>query len=592
MSDIENEVLAGVNLGGGYFNTDTLTYPMDAMAPGSKNVFIVDNNSQRVFRGLTANGTGGRTMFNVAGGYASLNDVGATQGVGSIFNFINESLFAIGAGEVFYNGSVLVDSTPSPANVTATSTLQLAPKVGSYTYPEWYTAGFSQPTAPQVYARDPVSPYTGLNTGTFSFKIAAVRSTTGARSIASPTSAVIPLTSQTVHLVFPAAASNGQDRWAIFGTKAGFGGVGVHYLIKEINESDLSTIDSIARSYVLEYNDSDLLPVTAYTDDYPPQAALFAARLENYVITFGAYTNAIQASVRNFPESFNPEHLAFLPKSPTAILQDPQGTYVYVSTNSSVHAVSVIPGTDNPLMIQTLWSDVGVANPHNWCTVSGVLFAFTSKTGAVTMGDNGLPDNRFAQPVAKAMRNWVVDNVVVHRVPHLNSVAYSYQGETYLFNLQTLKWSSPAALNDFFAGNVVSAVVHNRIPYITLKNGSTFTMYEFDNGSSSTNFIMRSADLEPFPEGRINILGLRGVYCGAAATTHNFKIRTDYSNTVDKTLAHTAAVGMNTTQRSRWYLPRRNSFSVQFDGTQTNFSNDSFLSHIIVYGTVENSTTL
>lgn len=36
MSDIENEILAPVMFGGGYFNTDALTYPPDAMAPGSQ----------------------------------------------------------------------------------------------------------------------------------------------------------------------------------------------------------------------------------------------------------------------------------------------------------------------------------------------------------------------------------------------------------------------------------------------------------------------------------------------------------------------------------------------------------------------------
>jgi hypothetical protein len=583
VDSIELDILGSARAGGGYFNTDRLTYPEDAMAPGSENVFIVDNNAQRIFRGLTSSGVGGRTMFNVAGGYASLNDAGATLGIGSVFNFINESLFGIGAGTLYYNGV---------SNTTVSSTLQLAPKVGSYTYPAWYTAGFSQPDAPQVLARDVVSPFTGLNTGTFSLKIAAVRSTTGARSIASPTSAVVTLATQTLHLVFPAAASNGQDRWAIFGTKAGFGGVGVHYLITEISESDLSTIDSIPRSYVLEYADSDLLPTVAYIDDYPPQAALFAARLENYVLTFGAYTNAIQVSLRNFPESFNPDHLGFLPKTPTAILQDPQGTYVYVSTDSSVHAVSVIPSTDNPLTVQTVWSDVGVANNHNWCTVSGVLFAFTGKTGAVTMGATGQPDPQFAQPVAKAMRDWDVNDVVVHPVPHLNGVAYSYHGETYLFNLQTLKWSSPAQLNDFAVGDVVSAAVISRIPYITLLDGSTFTRYELDNGSTSTAFTVVTPDVVPMPAGRVNILGTKTVFNAPNAGTFNTNIRTDYSSTTDKTLAHTALVGMNTTVRSRWFLPRRESFALEFTGTQTDFTKDCYLSHILVYGTSESSCAL
>jgi hypothetical protein len=580
---IKNEVLSAIKVGGGYFNTDHLTYPPDAMAPGSDNMLIVDNHAQRVFRGLTSSGTGGRVMFSVAGGHASLND-DPSSASGSIFNFINESLFAIGSGAIFYNGT---DTT-----INATSTLQLAPKVGAYTYPNWYAAGFTQSDAPTVFARDASGPYTGLMTGTYSFKIARVRSTTGARSIASATSAVITCTGQTVRLTFPAAASNGQDRWAIFGTKAGFGGVGVHYLIEEIDEGDLSTIDTIARSYVLEYNDSDLLPITAYIDDYPPQAGLFAGRLENYVLNIGCYGNAIQASVRNFPESFHPEHLAFLPKPPTAVLQDPQGTYLYVSTESSVHAVSVVPSVDNPLLLQTLWSDVGVANSHNWCSVNGVLFAFTGKTGAVTMGENGRPDPTFAMPVAKAMRDWVVANVVVHHVPHLNSVAYSYQGDTYLFNLQTLKWSSPARLSDFASGNIVSAVVYDRKPYITMLNGSTFTRYEFDTGSSSTTFSIVTPDNQPYPSGRVNILGIRAVYNAPNTGTYNTHLRTDFASATEKTLADSAAVGMNVTEKTRWFLPRRNSLSLEFTGTQTNFSNDCYLSHVFVYGTVEDSTLL
>src|SRR6185369_4134830 len=111
MDVLENTPLAEIGVTAGFFDTDTLAYPPNAMAAGSKNVFIVDQDAQRTFKGLNAHGTGGRTMFNVANGYASLNDAGAAQGVGSVINFINESLFFIGSGEVFYNGSVLVDTT-------------------------------------------------------------------------------------------------------------------------------------------------------------------------------------------------------------------------------------------------------------------------------------------------------------------------------------------------------------------------------------------------------------------------------------------------------------------------------------------------
>jgi hypothetical protein len=208
------------------------------------------------------------------------------------------------------------------------------------------------------------------------------------------------------------------------------------------------------------------------------------------------------------------------------------------------------------------------------------------------MGENGRPDPTFAMPVAKAMRDWVVANVVVHHVPHLNSVAYSYQGDTYLFNLQTLKWSSPARLSDFASGNIVSAVVYDRKPYITMLNGSTFTRYEFDTGSSSTTFSIVTPDNQPYPSGRVNILGIRAVYNAPNTGTYNTHLRTDFASATEKTLADSAAVGMNVTEKTRWFLPRRNSLSLEFTGTQTNFSNDCYLSHVFVYGTVEDSTLL
>ena len=44
--------------------------------------------------------------------------------------------------------------------------------------------------------------------------------------------------------LFPSAGEAGQDRWAIFATRAGLG-TGVHYLSDGDREDDLSTIDGI-----------------------------------------------------------------------------------------------------------------------------------------------------------------------------------------------------------------------------------------------------------------------------------------------------------------------------------------------------------
>ena len=104
---------------------------------------------------------------------------------------------------------------------------------GSYADPDSgpYTAGLTQPATPTaVFNPVPGPGFNGYINGPVSFKIARERTTTGARSIASTTSAVATGTAGTVYLTFPVAIS-GQNFWRIFGTQQGFGGVGVHYTV-------------------------------------------------------------------------------------------------------------------------------------------------------------------------------------------------------------------------------------------------------------------------------------------------------------------------------------------------------------------------
>jgi hypothetical protein len=586
MDVLETDILAEIRVDQGYYDTDLLAAPSGAMVRGSRNVFMTDGTNQKVFKGLLEDGVGGRSLFNIAGGHASLNDDGDTQGVGNVFNYINESLMMMGAGRLYINGS--------DTGIDASSSLQIAPKGDGYTYPDWYAAGLAQPDAPTVIAMTPSEGNSGLLTGLFSFKIAAVRSVTGARSIASVTSAVITCTGETVRMTFPAVTEeSGQDRWAIFGTKTGFGGTGVHYLIDEIAIADLTTIDDVANSYEIEYNDSDLLPITAYLDDYVPQAGLFAARLENYALIIGCYDNAIASSIRNFPESFNPEHLAFIPKAPTAILSDPQGAYLYVSTDSSVHIVSVIPSTDNPLVVQTVWSSVGVANSHNWCSVGGVIFAFTAKAKAVTMNVMGQPTQEFAIPVSRAMRDWEVEDTSVFEAPHLNSVIFTNGGEAFAFNIQTGLWSSPAMYTDLASGDVVAGFVKDRKPYVSLLDGSDFTLYEFDNGTAPVEAVIQTPPIVPMQGYRCNILGLKSEFYAPETGTYTTDLLVDYDDDEVETLSHTTLLdGMQSTVQSRWFVPRKESFACRWTGTQSDFTRDMYVSRILVYGTLEQSNKM
>lgn len=525
------------------------------------------------------------TVANMAGG------VNGTTGNGSIFNFINESLFWIGAGSIYYNGAPLLASTGTP--FTATSSLQLSLKNGT-TYAEAYTAGLAQPSAPTVVAREPGIGFTGQLTGVYSFKIARVRSVTGGRSIASPTSATITTEEQTALLTFPALDSNGQDRWAIFATRAGFGGVGVHWLVEEIDDTELSTIDSIPRSYEMEFKDSDLLGVVAWIDDYPPPAGSFAGALENYILVVGCYDNAIAASIRNFPESYNPEHLAYLPQTPTAILPDQMGSYMYVATERSVHALS-ITFADNPMAIQTLWSDIGIKNPHNWTAVQGRIFAFVSQQGAVTMDNMGNPSNEFSIPVSNAMETWDIDNVGVYHAPQINSVLYVYAGKAYAFNYQNGKWSPPAGIDDYISTAVVtSGVVVNRELYLSVKEvGAPHNVYKFDADPTPTESVVCIA-VSPYyslGDGRMDIDGIK-VKC-ENSTSNNIVagLEFDYDVTDTKTLTYAGVAGTNTTQRTRWFLPRKESIRVKVTQIYTQV-NDTHPIYVLIFGEPEPSEKL
>lgn len=580
------EVISTYTPTAGFYSADRTSVPQNALCEGSYNVFLGGANNQRIFKGLKLIGAGARSLFKIISGYAGLSDTTEVQGLGSIFNFVASSLFWIGEGTVSVNGT----ATP----FVATSNLQLSPKP----YTQAFTAGMAQPDAPILEARTPeiVDSNAGLMTGLYSFKIARVRSLTGGRSIASPTSAPVLFTGQAARLTFPLADSNGQDRWAVFSTKAGFGGTGLHYLVQEIAEVDLITIDGVDRSYEFDVVDSDLLPVLAYIDDYPPPAGSFGGRLENYVVVIGAYDNAIASSIRNFPESFNPDHLAFLPKEPTAVLADQMGSYIYISCESSVHALSVMPSTGNPMILQTVWNDTGVAHNHNWCSLDGVIFAFVSRQGAIVMDGTGKPNNEFAIPVAKAMQDWSVENTVVVPVPDLNSVAYCNSGKAFLFNAQTRQWSSPAQLNDFAGGTAVSGVVIDRRLKICLKDGSTFTLYDFDEPVSGghTNFKIVSPDRIVNPQARINITGLKGIFNAPNTGDFTLKAGVDFATDTVKTLTHTASsAGVQTTVQSRWDIKRKTAVRVEFAGRQSNFTGESaYLGVVEVYGEPEASNLI
>lgn len=210
----------------------------NSLGSGSQNIIFTGTGKSRIFNGFSqlkrnlVNLLGSKVAFNVGDDFAGLGNATDSSGFGSVFRVLG-ALFYIGAGRLFFNGT--------QTSSTASSILKIQKFEGSILQDIVYQAGLAQPSAPTIAAIAPPAGFLGKNDGTVSVKIARVRSSTGAKSIASLASNVVACRNQSVRVTFPEADDNGQDFWEVDVTLNGFGGVGNHYFLQEIPESAVSS---------------------------------------------------------------------------------------------------------------------------------------------------------------------------------------------------------------------------------------------------------------------------------------------------------------------------------------------------------------
>lgn len=207
----------------------------DYLAKGSRNWLMTGQGKIVGYKGpsIINSETGGTVMMNAAEGYASLGDA-VTSGIGSVFRALT-ALFFVGVGILKYNGVSL--------SATATSTLSLRLLSGGTYAGSTLQAGLAQPSAPSIFTKSPGAGFTGqvLNQGSHSIDVWRVRSSTGAKSLASlPSNVVVTTTGMTIVITFPLPSSNGDDRWGIGTPRTGF--PGPFYELREINESAIATV--------------------------------------------------------------------------------------------------------------------------------------------------------------------------------------------------------------------------------------------------------------------------------------------------------------------------------------------------------------
>jgi hypothetical protein len=314
-------------------------------ARGSMNQMPLGSRQYRPFRNNTEVGVGSRLMFQVSDTFGGLDDIGGDEAKGSLFTSIADALLYIGNGQVSVEGVEL-------AGIVATELLRVTLKyLGSYTDPLSYTyvVGMTAPSAPTVSAISTSVPFTPITNGEYSFKIARLRESTGGKSKASATSAVLLLVAQGVALVLP-AASTGQTHWIIFVTNKGLGGVGLHYRIARANP------------YTgLEYTEDDVqrsistLSVTNGSPNVSSSAGVFTAG--------------------DVGKRFNPVSAGFSVPGGTTIATVTNSTNIILSNNVTVSSgsnprtaelIAYAGGVDRSVLLNWKESDLNEAAELDW----------------------------------------------------------------------------------------------------------------------------------------------------------------------------------------------------------------------------------
>lgn len=493
---------------------DSSMQPLDPrlvgkLTDGSFNIINIDNGRNVPFGGLESKGanTGSRILTTLGNTWGGIKDVGPTVATGSLYQDIGASIWGIGSGQPHKEG---VDFTL----LQLSSLLKVLLAVnGSYSDPASgaFVAGLSQPSSPTVAVLSaPGVGYTGLIDGAVSFKLARIRLSTGARSIASNTSAVIIPAKATVRVSFP-LASTGQTYWHLFATQQGYGGIGIHYQLTYNGSVDIpesivavSTVDGIARSLEIDYRDGDLLPVEAYVDDYPPPAGTHAARVESSMVVFGCYSDSVASpsgtssgtcaavSLPNYPESYKPRHILFFPEPIVAVLTRLIDSFCYVLCRNSIHAVQFVGWRDDlpSCTMTTVSPEVGVVHPHNVVQAYGRLFLWTEKSGPVAMNSDGSLDYEFGAEIRKYTKDWT--DAVLEFDMKTRSVTYSNGSIMFARCLQSGNWSTPIYLSDFATGTVEAAVTTRGEGIISINDSGEHTAYVTNQGGTSCPVLFAS----------------------------------------------------------------------------------------------------
>jgi len=466
------------------------------LAKGSKNQIVTGNGKLQAAKEpvLIVGQTGSLYLTNAGEGFAGLGSYGDSAVLGSVFRVLS-ALFFVGNGVLRYDGQTV--------GASAASILQLKLLASGSYGGATYQAGLSQPSAPTIASLSTLGGFEGKNkAGTYSIKINKVRSATGARSLASLMSNVVTVTEwggvgQSIRVTFPAIGGNGADRWGVYGSPRNFGSTGNHYLIREVAESDLTTIDGVPRSIEIEWTDGDLVgQPLAPIDSFPPPAAVFGGVLGDSVFLDGCWGDTVSGvsagapgstgviSLPLRPEEFPPEWMYYPPEPPTALLRGGDGFY-YRFGKSSMGVISNVGG-EPPIAFSLVWASTGISYAHNAVVgTGGRLYAKAGKRGLVRIGEGGEPETLWSAPVSDIVVDWNDENTVLGWDFDSHTLVAMNEKTLLCYNEQLDKWGAPVDLSAHLPGKVCAAVtVANHLIIAALDTAAmTIRLYRYNEGA-------------------------------------------------------------------------------------------------------------
>jgi hypothetical protein len=469
-----------------------------------------------------------------------------------------------------------------------------------------YTAGVAVPGASigavPVVASGAAG--TKLN-GTYSVRLTAIRSATGAESNATPASASVALNGNKLRITFPDAVGNGHDKWGVYVTKSTGSTSGPHFslptaltgetplgFVKETTVAASALGGAGQRKLDFEWVDADLVGSNlAPIENSLPPAGTHAFTLEGCMAVAGCYAGVDAVSVTNpgnmiavsragFPEAFPADvnHLLTLPEPPTCVLTRAANGYVYIAGRNSLSVVRYTGAvTKAPLGLSVLWPDVGFSHQKNACLADGVLYGYNATKGLVRIDSDGNPDYKFSAGVAKYFEGVDSEDLAVGYDPTSSLVVYGFTSggvsRLLCYNKAWDVWSAPIEFEELVdvppdPATIISMYTDDGVLFIVLDVGEDdYAIYRFNSGDGS-NWKLRSAWRDAgASEKNKTLISVQTATANNSSNPTTVKVYTNLSETVKDSVTYQTAGLAEHLRVRRLNLRNAKTYSVELSGT-------------------------